>query len=76
MNGRCVYAQLMAQMYLRGYDSQSLAKKTQMAYTSLRRKLRGEGTLKLEEALRIRQALGCDLPLETLFERRDIAHDR
>lgn len=65
-----VYAQVIVQMYLQGMDSHTLAEKTGISYPSLRRKLRGDGMLRLEEALSIRQALGCDLPLEELFARR------
>ena len=76
MNGTCVYAQLMAQMYLKGYDSHKLAERTRIPYTSLRRKLRGEVPLKLEEAFCIQETLECELSLNALFERREAPHDR
>lgn len=65
-----VYAQVMVEMYLKGMDSLTLSRKTGMSYPTLRRKLRGDGAIRLEEAMRIRSALECDLPLEKLFERR------
>ena len=73
MKRNSVYAQVMVQMYLRGMDSHMLSQKTGMTYPTLRRKLRGDGSIDIEEAIRIRSALDCDLPLEKLFERREEA---
>ena len=73
MKKSCVYMQVMVQMYLQGMDSHDLAQKANISYPTLRRKLRGDGGLGLEEAKRIRQALGCVMPLEELFERKDDA---
>ena len=70
MSNACVYLQVMVQMYLRGMDSHALAEQAGMSYPSLRRKMRGEGSFGLEEAIRIKEVLQCDLPLEKLFERR------
>lgn len=64
-----VYAQVMVQMFLRGMDSYTLSEKTGLSYPTLRRKLRGDGCIRLEEAVLIRQALGCEMPLEELFAR-------
>ena len=65
--GTCVYTQVMIQMCLRGWDNHDLAQKAGLNYTSLRRKLRGETALRLDEARRIQEALDCGLPLEELF---------
>ena len=75
MNGECQYLQVMVQMYLRGWDSHALAEKAGIPYATLRRKLRGVSPLHLEEARRIRAALGCDMTLDALFARREDAHD-
>ncbi len=64
-----VYAQVMVQMFLKGMDSHTLSQKTGLSYPTLRRKLRGDGCIRLEEAILIRQALGCEMPLEELFAR-------
>ena len=72
MRGDCVYLQVMVQMYIRGWDSRTLAKNAGMSYTSIRRKLRGEAPLHLEEARRIQQALGCSMTLDELFVRRPV----
>lgn len=70
MGERSIYLRLMAEMYLRGMDSRTLAVKTGIHYGTLRRKFRGESPLLLDEALRMKTVLGCSLPLETLFEKR------
>ena len=71
MRGDCVYLQVMVQMYLRGWDSRTLAEKTGLTYTSMRRKLRGTAPLHLEEPRRIQEALDCGLSLDKLFARKD-----
>ena len=68
-----VYAQVMVEMLLRGIDSHALSEKTGISYPTLRRKLRGEGSIRIEEAILIRSALSSDLPLEQLFARRHSA---
>ena len=73
MSERSIYLRLMAEMYLRGMDSHMLAEKTGIHYGTLRRKFRGQSPLLLDEALRIKEVLQCDLPLEKLFERRGVA---
>ena len=70
MSERSVYLRLMAEMYLRGLDSHTLAIKTGIHYGTLRRKFRGESPVTLDEALRIKAVLQCPLPLEQLFEKR------
>ena len=72
MRGTSTYARLMMEMYLKGMDCRSLSEKTGLTYATLRRKMRGSTPLRLEEALRIRNALGCQMPLETLFERTSV----
>lgn len=73
MRGDCVYLQVLVQMYLRGWDSRTLAEKAGLTYTSVRRKLRGLSPLHLEEARRIQQALDCGMSLDALFARKDEA---
>ena len=71
MSGMTIYPRVMAQMYLKGYDNKRLAKEIGLSYITLRRRLRGDIPIKLGEAARIREALGCDMPLEVLFEKRE-----
>lgn len=67
MRGDCIYPQLQICMYLRHMDSKELSKAAEINYTSLRRKLRGETTFSLNEAIRIKKGLCTDVPLEKLF---------
>lgn len=69
MRGSCVYARLMVEMYLAGMDNKTLAEKSGIHYASLRRKMRGDTPIRLDEAARIRTALGSSLSLEKLFEK-------
>ncbi|MBR3106329.1 MAG: hypothetical protein IKH30_03975 [Clostridia bacterium] len=73
VRGDCVYMQVMVQMYMKGWDSRTLAEKSGMTYTSMRRKMRGLTPLYLEEARRIQKALDCGMSLDMLFARRDDA---
>lgn len=69
MRGTCVYARLMVEMYLAGMDNRTLSEKTGITYASLRRKMRGDTPVRLEEAKRIRDALKSTLTVEKLFEK-------
>lgn len=71
MRGDCIYMQVMVQMYLKGWDSRMLADQTGMSYQSIRRKLRGQSPLHLEEAKRIQRALNCGMSMEELFTRKN-----
>lgn len=75
MKAISVYSCLMAQMYLKGLDTRSLAEKAGLPYAALRRRMRGEGSFKLEEAACIRKILACEMPLEELFSRKDLPYD-
>lgn len=75
MRGECIYLQVLVQMYLRGLSSHELAERTGIAYPSLRRKLRGVTPLTLDEAMEIWAVLQRPMPLETLFARKEQAHD-
>ena len=72
MSEQCVYLRLMAEMYLRGFDSRLMAEKIGVHYGTLRRKLRGQSPLQLEEAMRMKEALQCKLPLEKLFDKQGV----
>ena len=52
MPSQCKYAQLLIQMYLKGLSSRELATQANMNYQTLRRKMRGDSPVTLEEALR------------------------
>lgn len=71
MKGQTVYLQVAVQMFMRGIDRKTLAEKTGITYTSLIRKLRDESPITLQEAMKIKKALGTDMALEELFARRE-----
>ena len=73
MRGECIYLQVLVQMYLKGWDSKTLAEKSGLTYTSMRRKLRGMAPMSLDEARRIQTALNCGMSLDALFARSDAA---
>lgn len=75
MRGECIYLQVMVQMYMKGWDSGTLAEKAGIGYPSLRRKLRGASPLHLSEARRIQQALACGMTLDALFALREGGHE-
>lgn len=70
MRTQCIYTQVMIQMYMKGWNMRELAGEVGMSYVSLRRKLRGESPVLLDEAFSIRKALEVQMPLDTLFEKR------
>lgn len=63
-----IYLQLLIKMYEAKMTGKDLSEKCNIPYTTLLRKLNGKSPLFLEEAKKIKQALGCEMPLETLFE--------
>lgn len=75
MRGEYVFMEVQVQMLLKGWNSHLLADRTGISYPSLRRKMRGESPFTLDEAFRIRRALGCDMDLDALFARRAVVHD-
>ena len=49
MPSQCKYAQLVIQMYLKGLSSRELAAQANMNYQTLRRKMRGDSPVTLED---------------------------
>ena len=68
MKSKCIYPQLELQMYLRDLNGAILAKKANIPYYALRRKLRGTTPLNLDEAKKIQKIIDCNLTLDALFE--------
>ena len=65
----CPYDELRLQMVIRGVTSRELADHSGINYQTLRRKLRGESPVLLQDAVMIRKALKLEMPLEQLFHR-------
>lgn len=71
MQSGCIYPQVIMQMYMNDLSCQQLSDKAGIGYATLRRKLRGESGLLLDDALRIREGLGCgEMRLEDLFRKK------
>ena len=75
MRGDCIYPKVVYRMYLKGWDFKTLSDMTDIAYTTLRRKLRGVNDLTLKEAIAIRDALNSKLTLDDLFDQRDYINE-
>lgn len=71
MKERYVYKTLRMKMYEAGIDSQTLAMEMGLPYTNLRRRLRGENSFTVEEAICLHKFVGQDISIEQLFERSD-----
>ena len=64
-NGK--YPILQAQMAIRGMTRQVLAEQIRISYVSMNRKMAGLTPFTLDEAVRIKKALGTETALEELF---------
>lgn len=62
-----MYMRLKGQMAERGITAKALAQRTGIKYQTLVVKLRGKTDLKLEEAKKIKDAIGTQMPIEELF---------
>lgn len=62
-----MYPNLRAEMARKGLTALEFAKLLDMPYNSLTNKLRGDRPFTYKETLRIKEALGVDVPLEILF---------
>lgn len=64
-----MYPNLRAELSRRGLNMRSFALLVGMPYTTIREKLNGTRPLTFNEALKIKQTLNVDLPLEVLFSK-------
>lgn len=62
-----MYANVKAEMARKNMTIVELSKATGIRYQSLADKIRGDTILTVSEALKIKQALDVDMPLEELF---------
>lgn len=62
-----MYPNLKAEMARRGITASALSEKTEIPYSTLTPKLRGESPVTVREAQIIKAAIGTDLPLDELF---------
>lgn len=62
-----MYPNLRAEMSRRNLSIQRLALLVGMPYSTLREKLKGERKLSFDDAMKIKQSLNLNIPLEILF---------
>lgn len=62
-----MYVNVKAELARKNMTIVDLSNKTGIRYQTLADKIRGASVLTVEEALKIKQALGVDMPLEELF---------
>ena len=64
-----MFPNLKAELARKGMTLTELAEKTGMSLQKLSGRMNGKNEFTYSETIRIKQALGVDIPLETLFER-------
>lgn len=69
MRKPCVYGNVAVTMFVLDISIAKLADICHISYKALCRKLNGESMISIDEAIAIHQALGCPMPMETLFSR-------
>ena len=67
-----MYRNLEAELARKGITKTSVAKKLGITLGTLSIKLSGKTNLTLPEAIKIKKILNVDLPIEFLFETKDI----
>lgn len=71
MKHNVIFCNLECEMLFNNMSIKELADASGMTYVSILRKLRGESPWQLEECMAVKKALNSDLPIETLFERKE-----
>ncbi|MDR0676595.1 MAG: hypothetical protein LBF97_06115 [Elusimicrobiota bacterium] len=67
---RQIYPNLEAELVRKGLNKKELSKKVKITYGSICRKFANENEFLFRETLEIKKILGCDIPLEILFEKK------
>lgn len=62
-----MYANVKAEMARKNMTIVDLSNATGIRYQTLADKIRGDSILTVDEALKIKQAIGVDMPIEELF---------
>ena len=66
------YPNLKREMKNKGMNLKDLSKASGIRYNSLTEKMRGVNTMFLRDAVKIKNALKTDVPLEVLFEKKEV----
>ena len=67
-----VYPNLKAEMARKGLSQRELAKALQMYEPSLTYKMHSKSGFTVTEAIAVKKLLDVEMPLEVLFERKDV----
>lgn len=67
-----MYPTIKAEMGRKGMTIVDLSNATGIRYQTLSEKLRGNYQITVQEAMSIKSALGVDIPLEELFEKKEL----
>lgn len=62
-----MYANVKAELARKNMTIVDLSAKTGIRYQTLADKIRGDSILTVDEAMKIKEALGVDMPIEELF---------
>lgn len=62
-----MYANVKAELARKNMTIVDLSNKTGIRYQTLADKIRGDSILTVDEALKIKEAIGVDMPIEELF---------
>lgn len=71
MYGECMYFEVLKQCHIKKMNMAKLAEKSNIAYVTLRRKLRGVQHMYLDDAFAIQKALDCGLTIDQLFKKEE-----
>lgn len=63
-----MYPNLRAELARRGITIKELSKRTGISYSTLAPKVRGFGSFSVDDADKVRAAVGTNMPLEVLFK--------
>lgn len=71
MKHNVIFMNLAVEMLQKNMTYKELAELCGLANATLRRKIHGDSYWLLEECIAVKKALGSDLPIETMFERKE-----
>lgn len=71
MTKRMIYPMVAYYMSVRGMNMKEMAAKAHLNRATMTRALNGETRIALADAFAIKDALGCEMEMEELFEERE-----
>jgi predicted transcriptional regulator len=67
-----MFPNLNAEIARAGLTNAEVAKKANMSYSTFSLKMNGKSKFTFDETLRIKKAIGVDIPLEELFTKKEV----